>query len=216
MRKNEFNLTKKDDGYSLDKYKYTEVIDKEESEKVEIDVNEHEIMRDALLKIPMNKQKFPIKRSISSKVKIKKSEFNLVKDSDNGFDIKEYLPIDFKVQKNSTDAVIPSTEVTNTSEIDANEFERLTKRMFPKWGKTDNSSAISRFMYHLDPVKVYTKSDITKLAKDNGVNRVTSLMIKTYEKGGKGWGEILKKDGDKYFLFPSLVSSYKLNFLSNL
>ena len=50
----------------------------------------------------------------------------------------------------------------NIEEIGKEEYDRLTKKMFPKWSK--DTSKISKFMQSLDPHKEYTNKEIKELS----------------------------------------------------
>ena len=94
-------------------------------------------------------------------------------------------------------------------EIPEEEFVRLTTKMFPKWAKDDTK--IARFMKNLDPIKIYTKTEMKELCEQTGIKDMSHLTTIKYNNSA-GWGKIIRKNMDNtYQLYPELIKSY-INF----
>lgn len=91
----------------------------------------------------------------------------------------------------------------------SNEFERLTKKMFPKWAK-DNTN-IGRFMQNLDPIKLYSLNELKELALNSGYEKFYIRHFQLYNTGktSKGNGKILVKVCNNYKLDDCLVEKFK-------
>ena len=81
--------------------------------------------------------------------------------------------------------------------------------MFPKWANDD--SKIARFMHNLDPDRMYKIEEIKELCiladiKDRG------KILDVKRGNSNGFGTILKRIGDTYQLYPSLVQSFNKHF----
>ena len=161
----------------------------------------------SVLNVPMLRSKLPPGRDLTTKIKIKKNDFNIVKENDGGFDKKDYeftqFIKDIKENKETKEKVINDLE-----EIGVEEYNRLTKKMFPKWSKGD--SKISKFMQNLDPNKEYNEKEIKELCKNVGIERISQLL--SYNKSGKGFGNIIYIKNDKYKLYSCLLSDFKKYF----
>ena len=102
-------------------------------------------------------------------------------------------------------------------DVDEFEFERLTNDrngLFKKWANTTNTSTIARFMKQgLDPVRKYTKKEITDLCKEYGII-LKYLTISYASKKSKGgiYGQILCYNNNLYYLFPCLVNTFEKYF----
>jgi hypothetical protein len=97
----------------------------------------------------------------------------------------------------------------DTITIPIEEYERLTKKMFPRWAKA--SSKISNFMHSLDPRKMYTQEEIrAELARHQikNLNSVTHSIITTK----RGYGQILYVSTCGYQLYPELRNDFKRFF----
>lgn len=90
------------------------------------------------------------------------------------------------------------------------EFERLTKKMFPKWAKS--TSRIARFMQDLDPEKKYSLNELKAYAEIKSMKNFKITQFLNIKTGTNGFGTILMKTGDNYTLIPELVVEFKKHF----
>jgi hypothetical protein len=92
-------------------------------------------------------------------------------------------------------------------DIDKEEFERLTNKMFPLWS-SKRDQKISCFLSELDPVKKYTKNELLFLANEHGLKRLSELS--RYDRGekSKGYGKIIIEKEGLYYLRPCLVEYF--------
>jgi hypothetical protein len=156
--------------------------------------------------VPMNKQKFPTGRHITSKVDAKRKDFNLVKNNDNGIDLKNY---------NYTEIVEKKVEVNENNEdieeslkqVGEEEFNRLVG-MFKKW--STGSSKISMFMQNLDPVKIYTEKEMKELSREHGITNLGQLL--SIKVGTNGYGTIIFKKDSTYKLHTCLIEEFNKHF----
>ena len=165
--------------------------------------NDEELSFDNSIKsVKMNNKKFPLGRRITSKVEIKKNEFNLVKGLDGGININEYKFVEIVEQE-------PQEEIQeNNKEIGEEEFIRLTTKMFPVWKNA--TSKIANFMKNLDSNKLYSKKEIVDLCDNVGIVRLGQL--KNIKSGTQGFGTIIQEINNKYRLYPCLVVEFNKNF----
>jgi len=165
-------------------------------------------LKNSVLNVPILKNKMPVGRDLTSKVKIKKNMFNLVKENDAGYDLKDY---DFKriikhIEENKKNN---ENIINNIEEIGVEEYERLTKKMFPKW--SNGNSKICRFMQNLDPSKIYTKNEFKVFCKTYDINDPSHLM--SYNRStSKGYGKIINKVDIGFQLYRCLNNSFLANF----
>ena len=92
-------------------------------------------------------------------------------------------------------------------DIDREEFERLTKKMFPLWS-CKKQQKINCFLSELDPNKKYTKDELIILCNDHGLKRISELS--RYDRGekSKGYGKIIVHENELYYLRPCLVEYF--------
>ncbi len=164
-------------------------------------------LKQSILNLPICRNKFPIGRDLTSKVKIKKTEFNLVKTNDGGYDIKDYEFTALVKEINENREAVENI-TNNIEEIGIEEYTRLTKKMFPKWSK--GTSKISLFMQNLDPHKEYTETEIKELCNLHGIQRLG--QIKNINIGTNGFGTIIKEHNKKYYLHKCLINDFKKYF----
>jgi len=88
------------------------------------------------------------------------------------------------------------------------EFDRLTKRMFPRWARSDTK--IARFMQGLDPNKIYTKTELNEYALSVGITNIGQLT--DINIGSNGFGTIMKFLHNGYKLYPELIPTFKHYF----
>jgi hypothetical protein len=123
-------------------------------------------------------------------------------------DYKQMLreKVENESQEETKGDIMEENEVTILPKI---EFERLTTKMFPKWAKEDTK--IARFMKNLDPVKIYSATEmkeyVTQIGKDNILHLMHTRVGIT-----NGDGQIIQKINDTYMLYPQLVTAYKKYF----
>ena len=151
--------------------------------------------------VPMNKEKFPKGRAMTSKVEIKRKDFNLVKGDDKGFGLDKY-----KYSEGEEPHDVISESLT---QIGNEEYERLIN-MFSKWSK--NTSKIAVFMQSLDPTKCYDDTEIKELIKPLfGIDNLNKLL--KYKIGNsRGFGTLLQKKDNTYRLHPCLVKEFTKYF----
>ena len=174
--------------------------------------------KQSILSVPMNNKKFPKGRNMTSKVKINKSKFNLVKKDDGGVEFDKYKyelyiskkeKVDTKSDTKVDDTKINNDEIIESlKEIGKEEYQRLIG-MFSKWSK--GTSKIAVFMQHLDPLKIYNEKEIKELCKENCITNMSHLMIFNREKS-KGYGMILQKNNYTYSLHKCLISEFNKYF----
>ena len=88
-------------------------------------------------------------------------------------------------------------------EIGKNEYDRLV-RMFAKWSR--DLTKISSFMADLDPRKKYSSLEFRKYSKSKGIENIGQLLdIKV---GTNGYGTIIRKQDDNFYLHPCLVKIF--------
>lgn len=91
------------------------------------------------------------------------------------------------------------------------EFERLTKKMFPKWAKSNTK--IARFMQNLDPLKTYTLAEIKEEARNCELKfakqHFTEINLGNKSKGN---GKILEEVDGNFKLRDELLESFKIHF----
>ena len=160
--------------------------------------------KDSIMSVPMNTKKFPKGRNMTSKVKVKKSEFNLVKKDDGGVDIEEYKYTEFSEKKQKTKINVISESFKQVGE---EEYKRIIS-MFEKWSKDDTK--IARFMQHLNPVKIYKEKEINNLCKEIGITNLGQLL--SIKVGTNGYGTIIQKKDNTYKLHPCLVEKFNKYF----
>ena len=161
-------------------------------------------LKESMMKIPMERKKLPVGRNLTTKVKLNKNEFNLVKENDGGFDIESYkfnrIIREIKENKDKNIEIVNDIE-----EIGVEEYNRLTKKMFPKWSV--GNTKISNFMKNLDPNKEYTDKEMKELCKNFNITDFSHLL--TYNRIiSKGYGKIISKKENRYFLSKCLVSEF--------
>ena len=152
--------------------------------------------------VKMNKKKMPIKRSMTTKVKVIKRDWALVSGNDGGMPLDKYKyknPQEQDEGEEESKENNPSTTDGNT--IPYEEFIRLIDTMFPRWA--NNDSRISRFMKQLDPDAIYTERII------NGM-RVSNLQ--SYKNRNNGYGMILQTVDGGYRLYPELKQKFNEYF----
>jgi hypothetical protein len=199
---------------------YKELVERVNSDCI-IDTMGHETkMCVALENIPIRKSKVS---SIKLTNKVKSPKIKVVKDTedDGGWSFEKYND---KTSERYTGFDQPESEIEDSEDeiqkddgLEENEYIRLTTKMFPKWSK--DSTAIAKFMQNLDPKKKYTKSEFKEECKKCGVHVISQLLkspkdqkdtcTKTHS---KGFGKIICYKNDKYYLYPSLVSSFTKYF----
>jgi hypothetical protein len=172
-------------------------------------------MGKAILELPISKTKVPSsKRPIMKKNKVR---LNTVKGDDGGWSMDEYksrmapifLGVKAKVaeKEKAKEGQVPVT-------MDLVEFQRLTKKMFPKWAKTE--SKIANFMKHLEPTKIYTETEIRELCAETGIRLLKQLLTAPNSESTKthsaGFGCIIKKVDNTYQLYPELVAKFVEHF----
>ena len=92
------------------------------------------------------------------------------------------------------------------------EEKRRLEHMFKKWSDPNNSTKISRFLKEsFDPRKVYTKKEISDLWSSFSSQNIFFL---TRWKMGKsnGYGKILVKQNNYFFLHPTLIDCFEKYF----
>ena len=170
--------------------------------------NEEVSFSKSIKEVSMNNQKFPKGRNITCKIIIKKKDFNLVKNVDNGYNLEAYKytnedeECDEELNQDISDEIKSSLK-----EIGNEEFKRLIS-MFKKWSL--GSSKISIFMQNLNPDKVYNEDELKDLCENN-VKRIALVTTKNFI-NGSGWGKILQKKENNYKLHPCLIEEFKKYF----
>jgi len=167
--------------------------------------------KESICSVPMNNKKAPKARKLTSKVKSKKSYFNIVGKEDGGLLVDEYKYKKYEeVSKSEHEKDKEDIKVSHEpdDELDKNEFNRLVT-MFSIWSKLDTK--ISKFMQNLDPVKIYSNKEMKELCKDHGIVDIKQLLSKKYY-NTNGYGKILQKNKDTYRLYPCLISNFNKYF----
>ena len=182
--------------------------------------------KNSILSIPMNTDKFPKGRHMTTKVKLNKSDFNLVKGDDDGIDLEDYKYTKFD-QKNINAIKKKNMEVKNTKkdvddvvdvdddisesliEVGEEEFKRLVG-IFAKWSNDDTK--IARFMQNLDPLKIYTEKEMKHLCEETSIVVIKQLLHGKIGNNGHGFGTIIQKLDNTYRLHPCLVEEFNKHF----
>ena len=152
-------------------------------------------------KIPQNKffggKKGNVRRSRVFK-KIVKEEDGLL------YSVKDYI----ESVRNSMN--IDMTEIAKEcAKIGySDEFERLTKKMFPVWSNPSKDTRIARFMKNLDPYKLYTVEELKEHALCIGMKTFGITHFVDTNRGTNGFGNILQKVDSKYKLRDELLEKY--------
>lgn len=132
--------------------------------------------RESIMSVPMNTKKFPKNRNMTSKVKVKKSEFNLVKTDDGGVDIEEYKYTEFneKKQKKEIDTSVGNCKLIiieklgNTSKEYYEKIVKYLKENKNKW--ITKSECISSISKNNNEINVITSATWHWHSKDNMYN----------------------------------------------
>ena len=170
--------------------------------------NEEVSFSKSIKEVSMNNQKFPKGRNITCKIIIKKKDFNLVKNVDNGYNLEAYKYTNEDEECDEEQNQDISDEIKSSlKEIGNEEFKRLIS-MFKKWSL--GSSKISIFMQNLNPDKVYNEDELKDLCENN-VKRIALVTTKNFI-NGSGWGKILQKKENNYKLHPCLIEEFKKYF----
>jgi len=96
-------------------------------------------------------------------------------------------------------------------EMETDELIRLEKKMFPLWGKNIGQTKISSFLDQLDPLHIYSHSDISHLCKQFTIPLKHILTLK-YKSNSRGYGKIMIVQHNKYRLHPFLITSHQSHF----
>ena len=163
-----------------------------------------ETLKESMMKIPMERKKLPVGRNLTTKVKVNKNEFNLVKENDGGFEFDEAYKFNRVIREIKENKEKAKEVVNDIEEIGIEEYQRLTKKMFPKWSVSD--SKISNFMKNLDPHKEYTEKEFRDLCKEYDIKSLGQL--KSIKIGTNGFGTIIKQEKNKFFLYPCLKNEF--------
>jgi hypothetical protein len=83
--------------------------------------------------------------------------------------------------------------------------------MFPLWGKNIGQTKISSFLDQLDPLHIYSHSDISHLCKQFTIPLKHILTLK-YKSNSRGYGKIMIVQHNKYRLHPFLITSHQSHF----
>jgi hypothetical protein len=92
--------------------------------------------------------------------------------------------------------------------LDAEEVDRITRKMFPVWEKA--TTKIATFMQNLDPLKSYQKKELENACAEYGV-RLTDCFTKDGQKRTK-YGNLFKVSGNTFQLYPELVEAFNKYF----
>lgn len=167
--------------------------------------------KESVCSIPMSNKKAPKARKLTSKVKSKKSDFNIVGKEDGGLSVDEYKYKKYEEESKSEhekDKEDIKVSHEPDDELDKEEFNRLIT-MFGKWSKLDTK--ISKFMQHLNPTKTYSDKEMKELCKLVGITDISHLTI--FKRNiSKGYGKILQKKLNTYRLYPCLVDNFNKYF----
>jgi len=87
--------------------------------------------------------------------------------------------------------------------LTSEEFNFLEKK-FLKWSK-DGKTKIANFLSDLEPRKLYSKSEMTKMIKDHSILSALDHFMNFKVLNTNGYGKIIMKKNDKYMLYPQLV-----------
>lgn len=104
------------------------------------------------------------------------------------------------------------------NEITGKEYTRLTKKMFPVWGKTKGlKPGIAKFMWSVKPEKTYSKKALKKLLRDSGIKSDNIGQILSVKTGTNGYGTIFTETWTEdnklvYVMYPKLTKSYNKHF----
>jgi hypothetical protein len=160
------------------------------------------------------------KLGLSRQHKLKKAgkddvEFGMPVDEFNEC-VKREVEIDERYMNYDTESEDEETQEEHTyynkdiiektyKEIGRDEFDRLTNKMFKVWSTTD--SKISNFMKNLEPYKKYSNDEIKKLCVSNNITDLSHL--RSYKRNNSsGYGKIIQKDNNKYYLYPCLIETF--------
>ena len=166
-----------------------------------------EILKDSIMKVPMERQKLPVGRSLTTKVKVNKRDFNIVKENDGGYNYGEdykFKRVIREIKETVERKTVEEVDGGSIDEVGIEEYNRLTKKMFPKWSVSD--SKISNFMKNLDPHKEYTEKEFRDLCKEYDIKSLGQL--KSIKIGTNGFGTIIKQEKNKFFLYPCLKNEF--------
>lgn len=136
-------------------------------------------------------EKIP-KRSVFLLKTRKKQQFlpKVSTTGEDGWPIEEFKK-NIAIQHAPPRISFSDIDIDTIPALPKDEFDRLTKKMFPKWAK--ESSKIARFMREglgsYGPEKVYTKIQITQMCKEYGVT--FSHISKPFDARGWAFGRIL-------------------------
>ena len=181
-----------------------------------IEAENQQPLSETMLSIKMNKEKMPARRSLTSKVQVRKSDFNTVSGEDGGRDISSYKyeEVANNAARRAREIIARENEESKTREIPQEEFTRLTREMFPRWCRAD--SKIATFMRCLEPSKRYTKEEFRLLCRASDIKVPGQLTRQSRSSGrthSQGFGMIIKKNEDDTFqLFPELVVHFNKYF----
>lgn len=94
-----------------------------------------------------------------------------------------------------------------------NDFDKVVNK-FKNWSKPDCDTNISRFMNSLDPETQYSEADFKELCINAGMeNNAIGHLWRSIDNGG--YGNIIKRENNKYFLREELVQPFKKYFNYN-
>jgi hypothetical protein len=141
----------------------------------------------------------------------KKFEVSTLEKPDDGQDIQVYRDALVKV-RDAEFTSLPLSEACEACELEIEEFDRLTKVMFPRWAKNTSSSKISIFMKELDPLKIYSLRDLK--SKKMNITNVQNYSCNSSDtlKKTRGYGVIMKTVDNGYILYPELVREFNTYF----
>lgn len=164
---------------------------------------EYDTIDDILPHIPVFYRKVPPGHSMCKKAKLTITK-TCDLDKDKGFNVSMYK---FDNEEKGIVERMVEQEYTKIGGLTNDEYDRLTKKMFPMWSR--NRSNIAEFLHDLEPNRLYSKTELSKLAKSHGINRISELMKYSRGKtGSKGYGKIMVKDNNGYRLRQCLVDDF--------
>lgn len=103
------------------------------------------------------------------------------------------------------------TDIILDNGMNKEEFNRLTKKMFPVWAK--GNSKISLFMQNLDPVKNFTANELKEYALSVGIQEIIHLTKSIVGNKTNGYGMIMRKNNNgTYQMYPCLLEYFNKNF----
>jgi hypothetical protein len=104
---------------------------------------------------------------------------------------------------------------TSPKVLDDMELKRLRDKMFRIWSKDIGKTKISVWLDELDPVKLYTKSEMHDMLKRHSIS-LQHVMVGTFEKSGsRGYGTLLCVDKGHYKLYEELIDAHHMYFSQN-